>query len=214
VLMAVMVEIPVLLQAVSSTVEEATAESGWLLAFFAGGMVLGALLAGPLLRFLAARWLTLTGLLLMTGGLWQMASWAQALGTDALTLPLALAGLGLGLVTTPLATAVLDRVAEEERGIAASLVLVARLLGMTLGLSVLVTWALRRYDALIALEEMPGLFDENAAQLIAQIAGRVTTTVVTDLFMVTVIVGLVALLPALLIGNTKEDAIRADPPTN
>ncbi|MBA3530830.1 MAG: MFS transporter [Ardenticatenales bacterium] len=201
VLMAVMVEIPVLLQAVSSSVEAATAESGWLLAFFAGGMVLGALLAGPLLRFLAARWLTVVGLLLMTLGLWQMANWEQLLGTDALTMPLALAGLGLGLVTTPLATAVLDRVAEEERGIAASLVLVARLLGMTLGLSVLVTWALRRFDVLIAQEEMPSLFAENGPELAAQIAAGVTATVVTDLFMVTVIVGLVALLPAMLIGG-------------
>lgn len=203
ILMAVMVEVPVLLQAVSTSVDAATAASGWLLAIFAGGMVIGALGAGPILRRVAARPVVLVGLLIMIAGLWQMAQWEQEMGSDALRLPLALAGLGLGLVTTPLATTVLERVAEAERGIAASLLLVARLLGMTLGLSILVTWALRRYDALIAVAEMPSLSEPNAFLIMAQIASGITTTVVTDLFLVTAIIGVVALLPALLLADRK-----------
>ena len=204
ILMSVMVEVPVLLQAVSPSVEEATAKSGWLLAIFAAGMVFGALVAGLILRYIAARPVVLVGLLIMIAGLWQMAQWTQEIPTDDLQLPLALAGLGLGLLTTPLATTVLEQVSELQRGIAASLLLVARLLGMTLGLSVLVTWALRRYEALIALAEMPNLSEPNAFVLIAQIAGRITTTVVTDLFWVTTLIGIVALLPALFLGQAAE----------
>ncbi|MDQ4075954.1 MAG: MFS transporter, partial [Chloroflexota bacterium] len=197
VLMSVMVEIPVLLQALSTSVEAAIATSGGLLAIFAGSMMIGALVAGPLHRFLTPRWLALGSLLISTWGLWQLASWEQAVGVDGLRVPLALAGLGLGLVTTAIATVVLDSVVEEERGIAASLLLVARLLGMTLGLSVLVTWALQRYDALLAAEEMPRLGDAGATAQIAEIIARIMTTVVTDLFLVTVVVVVIALVPTL-----------------
>ncbi len=206
ILMCIMVEVPVLLQAVSTSVEDATAKSGWLLAIFATGMVCGALFAGPILRYVTARLVVLVGLVVMIAGLWQMAQWSLDIPIDRLQLPLVLAGLGLGLVTTPLATTVLEQVSDIERGIAASLLLVARLLGMTLGLSVLVTWALRRYDALIALAELPSLSEPNAFVLMAQIAGQITTTVVTDLFWVTTIIGIVALLPALFLSQPVESS--------
>ncbi|MDQ4078966.1 MAG: MFS transporter [Chloroflexota bacterium] len=198
ILMAVMVEIPVLLQALSTSVDEAIATSGGLLAIFAGTMMLGALVAGPLLRLISPRWLSLLALLISTVGLWQMAEWGQAQGLESLRLPLALAGLGLGLVTTAIATIVLDSVVEQERGIAASLLLVARLLGMTLGLSVLVTWALQRYDTLLAAAETPNLSDPDAAAQFAAVVARIMTTVVTDLFLATTIIALLALLPTLL----------------
>lgn len=203
ILMAVMVEVPVLMQAASPSIEAATATSGRLLAVFAGGMVLGALLAGPILRRVSPRWVTLVGLLVMIVGLWQMAAWEQGLAPDALLLPLGLAGLGLGLVTTPLASAVLERVAEAERGVASALLLVARLLGMTLGLSILVTWALRRFNALVSQVDI-SFTDPDAAVLMAQAAVGAMTTVVTDLFLVTVVVGAVALLPALLLGGSQR----------
>jgi MFS family permease len=161
-------------------------------------MVLGALVAGPVLRRVTARWVTLAGLLVMIVGLWQMAQWGQGMAPAALMGPLGLAGLGLGLVTTPLASAVLERVTEAERGIASSLLLVARLLGMTLGLSVLVTWALRRFNAIVSQVDI-SFTDPDAATLMAQAAVSAMTTVVTDLFFVTAIVGVVALLPALLL---------------
>lgn len=204
ILMAVMVEIPVLLQAVSSSVEAATAASGILLALFAGGMVLGALAAGPILRFVPTVIVVLVGLVLLVAGLWQMSGWENTLSPDVLQFPLALAGLGLGLVTTPLATTVLERVAEAERGIAASILLVARLLGMTLGLSVLVTWALYRYEALIDLADKPALTDPDAVAQMIAIVSTVMTTVVTDLFTVTVVIAVIALLPALFLRHGKS----------
>ncbi len=201
ILMAVMVAIPVLLQALSESVEAAIAASGGLLAVFAGTMMAGALLAGLLERVIAPRWMTVGALLLSAIGLWQMASWQQALGVGALRLPLALAGFGQGLVTTSIATAVLEQVEEAQRGIAASLLLVARLLGMTMGLSVLVTWALQRFESLRAQVPPPpgGLGDPNAFAYLAQKIAEIMTTVVTDLFLVTAIVAALALLPALFL---------------
>jgi EmrB/QacA subfamily drug resistance transporter len=215
VLMAVMVEIPVLLQAISGSVEAGTAVSGRLLATFAGGMMAGSLLAAPVLRRLAPRTVALPGLVLMVLALWRMSGWELGMSPYALVGPLALTGLGLGFVTTPLATAVLDRVSEEDRGIAASILLVARLSGMTLGLSLLVTWALRRYENLVADVPPPpgGLFDPGAAAYLADAAARVMTTVVTDLFVATAIISAIAILPALLLSGrvrTKELQLTAE----
>ncbi|MCB9127016.1 MAG: MFS transporter [Ardenticatenales bacterium] len=205
VLMAIMVEIPVLLQAISSSVGEAIASSGLLLAIFAGAMMLWALLAGLLERLFSSRLLTMIGLLLTVLGLWQMAQWQQSTGVGALRGPLALAGSGLGLVTTTIATVVLASVVESRRGIAASLLLVARLLGMTLGLSVLVTWALQRYETLIAAAEVPALSDPAALERFVALAAEVMTTVVTDLFRVSTLIAALALLPALFLVVRRHD---------
>ena len=76
---------------------------------------------------------------------------------------------------------------------------------MTLGLSVLVTWALHRYDDLMALADKPALTDPDALVKMIAIASDVTTTVVTNLFAVTMVIGLIALLPALLLRSSKPN---------
>jgi MFS family permease len=206
ILMSVMVEIPVLLQAVTGSVADGTRVSGRLLAIFAAGMMGGAFVAGPILRRLQPRTVTLAGLVLMVGALWRMSNWEFSMPPDSLIWPLLFTGLGLGFVTTPLATSVLDRVAEEDRGIAASILLVSRLSGMTIGLSLLVTWALRRFESLVAAVPPPpgGLFDPGAAAYIAEQAAQVMTTVVTDLFFATTMIGVIALFPALLLKGAEK----------
>lgn len=214
ILMSVMVEIPVLLQAVAGSVEEGTRIAGRLLGIFAGGMMAGSLMVGPLLRWLSPRVVAVPGLIVMVGALWTLAGWEYGMAPETLTAPLLVTGLGLGFVTTPLATAVLDRVTEAERGIASSLLLVGRLTGMTIGLSILVTWALRRFDSLVAQLPPPpgGLFDPSAAVYIAEQAARVMTTVVTDLFLATAVIGVISIVPTLLLAPTPKR--RAPSPTS
>jgi len=218
ILMSVMVEIPVLLQAITGSVTDGTRASGRLLAYFAAGMMAGSLAAGPILRKLQPRHVAVSGLIMLVGALWRMSSWESTMETDALLVPLIITGLGLGLVTTPLATAVIDRVSEEDRGIAASILLVARLSGMTIGLSVLVTWALRRFEELVADVPPPpgGLFDPGAAAYIAEQGAIVMTTVVTDLFLATTVIAALAIVPALLLKGgvaMESTAIASEPPT-
>ncbi|MDR0786318.1 MAG: MFS transporter [Gemmatimonadota bacterium] len=213
ILMSIMVEIPVLLQAVTGSVDEGTRMSGLLLGTFAAGMMVGAFAAGPIVRRVSVRLLTLLGLSGLVIALWRMSSWEFTHPPQTLLIPLFAAGLGLGFVTTPLATAVLERVREADRGIAASILLVARLSGMTIGLSVLVTWALRRFDALVAAVPPPpgGLFDPGAAAYIAEQAARVMTTVITDLFTATTIIGLLAIVPALFLQGGGRSTDRKMP---
>lgn len=208
VLMSIMVEIPVLLQAVMGSVDEGTRMSGRLLGIFAAGMMAGAFSAGPIVRRVRVRPLTILGLVALVGALWRMSGWEYTQPPGTLVWPLLVAGLGLGFVTTPLATAVLERVREADRGIAASILLVARLTGMTIGLSILVTWALRRFESLVAAVPPPpgGLFDPGAAAYIAEQAARVMTTVVTDLFTATTVISALAILPALFLRGGGADS--------
>ena len=64
---------------------------------------------------------------------------------------LVLGGLGFGLALAPVNAAVLATTSSQTHGIASALVVVARMIGMLVGISVLTTWGLRR------------LYDERAA---------------------------------------------------
>jgi len=62
---------------------------------------------------------------------------------------MALAGIGLGLTIAPISTTVINAVRDDERGTASALVLVMRLIGMTLGTSIMTGYGLRRLTILI-----------------------------------------------------------------
>ncbi len=87
-----------------------------------------------------------------------------------MTVGLALAGAGIGLALTPLSSTALDRARVDERGAAASTLLVARLLGMTIGVSVLTSLGVQRLQALTGrlepLAQNPG--ESTAAFLLRQ----------------------------------------------
>lgn len=59
--------------------------------------------------------------------------WTYTAPSYVIALPLALVGVGLGLTIGPLSLVVIDAAQESARGLASSLVLVMRLLGMTVG---------------------------------------------------------------------------------
>jgi hypothetical protein len=73
------------------------------------------------------------GLIIATLGFLGATLWTYTAPGYVIALPLALIGIGLGLTIGPLSMVVVDAAEESARGLASSLVLMTRLLGMTLG---------------------------------------------------------------------------------
>jgi MFS family permease len=106
----------------------------------------GALAGGYLLRRVPAGPITAVGMLLAAVSFLWMSGWGlHSLAEPAATVPLVLAGLGFGLALAPVNAALLATTAHAVHGVASALLVVARMVGMLVGISALTTIGLRRY---------------------------------------------------------------------
>jgi MFS family permease len=175
-LIIAMVDVPLFINAVlaegSSTDEmlrTAAVRSGQVLAVFTGTMALASLLGGWLCARLGYRIPMVLGLVAGVAGFALMGTWHPDVAYGAMALHLALAGLGFALVTSPLSTAVIDAVGETQRGVASGLVVILRLIGMSVGLSLLTAWGLRRFEDLSSaytVSELGGVIMDLTAQVL------------------------------------------------
>jgi MFS family permease len=108
----------------------------------------GALAGGYALRLLPTGVLTAAGMLLAAAGFGWMSTWGlTSVSTPLATVPLVVAGLGFGLALAPVNAALLGATAPAVHGISSALLVVARMVGMLVGISALTTLGLRRYYA-------------------------------------------------------------------
>lgn len=156
-------------------------EAAMLLLRFLIALPIGALIGGWLATRVGDRIVTFVGLLIAAGGFWLISHWPVDLlaarhDLGVVTLPvldtdLAIVGIGLGLVIGPLTSAALRVVPAAEHGIASAAVVVARMIGMVIGLAALSAWGLYRFNQhlqSLAAREPGG--DSLAARLAAEAA--------------------------------------------
>jgi MFS family permease len=106
----------------------------------------GALLGGVLTRRLPAGVLTAAGMAACTVGFVAMAGWGlESLESPWATVVLLLTGLGFGLAVAPVNAALLASTEDAVHGVTSALLVVARMVGMLVGISALTTVGLRRY---------------------------------------------------------------------
>ena len=142
----------------------------WLLRM-TGVIPLASVAGGWLLPRTGERTLTVVGLLMTAAGLFLCSRWEIGVDDPELTLQLLLAGAGFGLVIAPILNRALQAVGEDYRATAASLVTVARMMGMTLGLAAMSAWGVEHFQVLTSGLELPlPQTGESAEALNARIA--------------------------------------------
>jgi MFS family permease len=193
VLIIAMVDVPIFVNVIlGETIESAAVASGRVLSALTAAMAIASVVGGWLCERFGYHLPTLLGLTLTGGAFLVMGmTWQVEVGFGQMAWHLALAGAGFGLVIAPTATAVVDAVFVEQRGIASALVIVLRLMGMTIGLSALTAWGLHRFDVL-GKAGLPPLTDPSYLDSLT----RITARVLRETFLISGVVSLIAVLPA------------------
>jgi len=188
----------------------------WLLRM-TGAIPLGAVIGGLVLGRVGIRPVMVTGLGLTALGLSLVSGWDLDVGEPQLTLHLAVAGMGFGLVISPIMMQALTAVSEDYRATGASLVVVARMLGMTLGLAALSAWGVEHFQTLTAGLEFPlpqaGESAEEVQARMAEYSAGLTAAGLSlfhNFLRVAAAVSLVAILPALAMGTGHARSGKVD----
>lgn len=181
-------------------------------AAFIAGLVLSGLTVPMALAAVPGGWLsdrygyrnvTVAGMALsIIGFVVSGLTWTSSLSYWIMGFEAAIIGIGLGLTISPVSTALINEVKIGERGVSAALVLVLRLVGMTIAIAGLTTYALYRVDQ--RLKDLVGLSDLNArneAYLDASIDQ------INELFFIGAAISFIALLVALRLhgGRVQSD---------
>jgi MFS family permease len=198
-------------------------QAALLLLRFLVALPVGALVGGWLATRIGDRIVAFAGLLVAAGGYLLISMWpVDVLATrhdlglfsvPTLDADLAIAGLGLGLVIGPLTSATLRVVPAAQHGIASAAVVVARMIGMLLGVAALSAWGLYRFA-----QHLAGLPTAAAAETLAERVSAEATRVRAayvleygEIFSITAIVCVVGAVLGLLISARDEHSEEPEP---
>ena len=204
-LIIAMVNVPLVINVLEFDVGGAAITSGWLLSTMTGAMAVMAYVGGQWTERRNIRQPTLAGLLGCTIGFALMGLlWASTTPYSTMAWQLVILGVGFGLVTAPIGTAVINAAPDEARGIASSLVIVMRLIGMSVGLSALTAWGLYRFNILREQIQLPAIDDANYQNALIQ--GLTDTTVATlaETFLISAVFVAIGFLVALKLSSSAN----------
>ncbi|MEO3884759.1 MFS transporter [Nonomuraea sp. B5E05] len=181
-----------------------------ILARFLAALTVGALLGGLLARRTGDRAVAVAGMVLAAAGYWLMSRWPLDLESAGLLMDLHLvvAGLGLGLVIAPVSSAVLRVSPAARHGVASAAVVVARMMGMLIGIAAVSAWGFYRFQSLTAHLDTPLPFGVDAAtyqRRLADYTAKVQAALhveYTEMFLVTAFIcvlgaGVALLMPSI-----------------
>ncbi|MFI7124389.1 MFS transporter [Nonomuraea sp. NPDC050153] len=182
------------------------------LARFLAALTVGALLGGLLARWLGDGVVAVAGMVLAAAGYWLMSRWPLELESAGLVVDvdLVVAGLGLGLVIAPVSSAVLRVTSAAQHGVASAAVVVARMMGMLIGIAAVSAWGFYRFQSLTAHLDTPLPFGVDAVtyqRQLAEYTAKVQTalhTEYTEMFLVTAFICLLGAAVALLMPRARR----------
>ena len=182
-LVIAMVDVPLFVNSVEIDLDRAAVISGLILSALTAAMAVASYVGG---RFTERTWFkppVLLGLAMASGAYaWMGATWTSDTSYPVFAVQLALLGAGFGLTVAPTTNAVVDSAAPDQRGAAASVVMVVRLLGLSVGLSALTAWGLGRFNALRSTIELPPLTDPDFESALLAAQETLTAQAIAETF--------------------------------
>jgi MFS family permease len=136
-------------------------------------------------------------------------SWTPETTYVAMAWQLAVLGVGFGLIFAPVSAAVVDSAPAEERGVAASLVMVLRLMGLSVGLSGLTAWGIYRYGVLRTTIVLPPLGDPTYQDALRRAQETLTTSALAETFLAAAVIIAVGIVVALFMKNETPRTVPA-----
>ena len=145
-LIAALVDIPFFARL--TVYRDSQLDAALVLVRFLVALPIGAVLGGWLLRWIHPAALTAAAMLMSALSFVHMATWGATSVSDPVeTISLVVAGLGFGLAIAPVNSALLGHTADAVHGVASALLVVARMVGMLIGISALTTLGLQKFYA-------------------------------------------------------------------
>ncbi len=182
-LVIAMVDVPLFVNSVELDLDRAAVVSGLILSAMTAAMAVASYLGGHLTERTWFKPPVLLGLSMATGAYaWMGATWTSDTSYPIFAVQLALLGAGFGLTVAPTTNAVVDSAPADQRCAAASLVMVVRLLGLSVGLSALTAWGLSRFNALRSTIELPPLTDPKFESALMAAQEQLTAQAIAETF--------------------------------
>ncbi len=133
---------------VAESVDQGAWDSGWMLSALTVPMALASIPGGWATERKGYRWPAVVGIVGTLIGFGLMTGWTAETSYYIMIPHLILTGVGFGLIVAPIAAAVIDASPSEHRGTSSAMVIIFRLVGMTIGVSSITTYGLRRLNTL------------------------------------------------------------------
>lgn len=183
-LIIAMVDVPIFVNAIEIDLERSAVLAGWILAALTAAMAVASWVGGRLAERLSYRTPTVIGMALAAVALLVMGlTWDPQLSYVFGAVQLALLGAGLGLVFAPTTATVVDASPPGQRGAAAAIVMIVRLVGLSVGLAALTAWGLARFNALRQDLELPSITDPGFQEAITEASARLTADAISETFL-------------------------------
>ncbi len=211
-LVIAMVDVPLFINSVELDIERAAVTSGWVLSALTAAMALTSYVGGRLTERWWARPPLLAGVALSAASFaWMGSTWNADAGYVVFAIQLAVLGGGFGLTVAPTTSAVVDAAPADQRGSAASMVMVVRLLGLSVGLSALTAWGLARFDELRATIELPPLNDPGFRAAVVTAQETLTAQAIAETFTAAAVVLATGVVASALLPRQRPPVPASDP---
>jgi len=205
-LVIAMVDVPILINSLEPTITQAAVLSGWLLSSMTASMAVASYIGGRVGERWTYRLPVIIGLAVAAGSYTIMGTvWGPESSKGLLAGLLAGVGAGLGATFAPTTSAVVDRAPAEDRGSAASAVMVVRLIGLSVGLAALTAWALGRFNALRGDLKLPPITDPGFEDALFAAQRQLTSTAIKETFAATAVTVAVGVVMAVFLRSPKSD---------